>query len=148
MDKITTQTSIVSPSPAHSTPERGRPLLLCPVQAGFPSPAEDYIETTLDLHRHIVRNPPATFFVHASGDSMTGAGIFDGDILVVDRSLVPVSGRVVIAALEGELTVKRLVKRKGETLLVPENSGFDPIDITNHEDIIIWGVVTYVLHSL
>lgn len=126
----------------------GAPVFLCPVPAGWPSPAEDYVEENLDLHRHVVRNEPATFFFHASGDSMLGAGIHDGDILVVDRSLQAVSGKVVIAAVDGELTVKRLVK-KGETLLlVPENPDYQPIDITRHEETYIWGVVTYVLHAL
>lgn len=124
------------------------PLYLCPVSAGWPSPAEDYIEDTLDLHAFAVRNPPATFFLHASGDSMLGAGIHDGDILVVDRSIQAVPGKVVIAAVEGELTVKRLVKAGGRLLLAPENPEYDAIDITRHEDTCIWGVVTYVLHAL
>ena len=93
----------------------GVPLFLCPIPAGWPSPAEDYVEDTLDLHKFAVRNEAATFFLRASGDSMTGAGIHDGDILVVDRSISPVSGKVVIIAIDGELTVKRLVK-KGKRL--------------------------------
>ena len=126
----------------------GAPLLLCPVPAGWPSPAEDYIEDTLDLHKYAVRNGAATFFLRASGDSMIGAGIHDGDILVVDRSLSPTSGKVVIAAVDGELTVKRLLKKGMRLLLVPENTDYDTIDITAHESTTIWGVVTFALHSL
>lgn len=126
----------------------GLPLFLCPVVAGWPSPAEDYIEDTLDLHKFVVRNEPATFFLHASGDSMIGAGIHDGDILVVDRSITPVPGKVVIAAVDGDLTVKRLVKKGSHLLLMPENPVYTPIDITRNEDTCIWGVVTHVLHSL
>ena len=126
----------------------GSPQFLCPVPAGFPSPAEDYIEDTLDLHKYVVRNSIATFFMRASGESMIGAGIHDGDILVVDRSLSPVSGKVVIAAIDGEFTVKRLRKRGGRVLLLPENSQYEPIDITDHENTTIWGVVTFALHAL
>jgi SOS-response transcriptional repressors (RecA-mediated autopeptidases) len=126
----------------------GAPLFLCPIPAGWPSPAEDYVEDTLDLHKFAVRNEAATFFLRASGDSMTGAGIHDGDILVVDRSISPVSGKVVIIAIDGELTVKRLVKKGKRLLLIPENPSYDPIDITHHEDTRIWGVVTHALHSL
>lgn len=139
--------TIQTPSPAPA--ERGGiPLFLCPVVAGWPSPAEDYVEDTLDLHKFAVRNEPATFFLHASGDSMLGAGIHDGDILVVDRSITAVPGKVVIAAVDGELTVKRLVKKGGSLLLMPENPDYAPIDISRHEETHIWGVVTYVLHSL
>jgi len=126
----------------------GAPQYLCPVPAGFPSPAEDYIEDTLDLHKYVVRNSASTFFLRASGDSMIGAGIHDGDILVVDRSLSPVSGKVVIASIDGELTVKRLRKRGGRLFLLPENLQYEPMDITDHENTVIWGVVTFALHSL
>ena len=126
----------------------GLPQFLCPVPAGWPSPAEDYVEDTLDLHRYAVRNSVATFFLRASGDSMIGAGIHDGDILVVDRSLSPVSGKVVIAVIDGELTVKRLRKRGGRLFLIPENPQYEPTDITYHENTVIWGVVTFALHAL
>ena len=145
----------------HFLEERpGVPLFLHQVAAGWPSPAEDYIEGTLDLHKYAVRNEAATFFFRASGPSMQGAGIFNGDILVVDRSREATSGKVVIAAVEGELTVKRLLRERGDrseqgekgkggrVLLVPENPEFLPLDITHQEDTYIWGVVTYVLHAL
>lgn len=116
--------------------------------AGWPSPAEDYVEDTLDLHSYAVRNQTATYFLRAGGDSMTGAGIFQGDILVVDRSLNIIPGKVVIAAIEGEVTVKRLVKRGNRLFLSPENSTYAPIDITGRDDVVFWGVVTNVLHRL
>ena len=97
------------------------PLFLARISAGFPSPADDYVESALDLNAYLVRNPAATFMVKVSGDSMIGAGIADGDILVVDRSEEAVHGRIVVAVLDGELTVKRLHVRNGVRLLVPEN---------------------------
>ncbi len=128
----------------------GRPgvPLLCPVPAGWPSPSEDYIEDQLDLHHLMVRNQAATFFLRAMGDSMTGAGIHDGDLLVVDRSKTPQSGKVVIAAIEGELTIKQFVKRGRQVFLVPANPAYPEIEITGREDASIWGVVTYVVHAL
>lgn len=126
----------------------GLPLYLAPVAAGFPSPAEDYLDRKLDLHEYLVRNEAASFFLRARGDSMLGAGIHDGDLLIVDRSLEAGHRRVVIAALDGELTVKRLLRRKGRVLLAPENPGYPEIDITERECVHIWGVVTYVVHKL
>lgn len=131
-----------------SNDREGRPLLLCPVPAGFPSPAEDYVEETLDLHRLAVRNELATYFLHASGESMIGAGIFDGDLLVVDRSITPYSGSVVIACLDGEMTVKRYIVKGDRFFLIPENEMYQPIEITGRDDVTLWGVVTYVLHKL
>ncbi|WP_298068093.1 translesion error-prone DNA polymerase V autoproteolytic subunit [uncultured Mailhella sp.] len=126
----------------------GLPLYLSPVKAGFPSPAEDYVDRKLDLHEYLVRNKAATFFLKASGDSMLEAGIHNGDLLIVDRSLEAAHDRVVIAALDNELTVKRLVRRKGRVYLVPANPDYPEIDITEREYIHIWGVVTYVIHQL
>lgn len=124
------------------------PLYLSAVQAGWPSPAEDYIDQQLNLHELAVRNPPATFFLRAAGDSMTGCGIHDGDILVVDRSLEACHNRVIIAALDGDLLVKRLTRRGHRAFLTPANPDYPEIDITNREYVHIWGVVTYVLHKL
>ena len=124
------------------------PLYASTVQAGFPSPADDYIEQQLDLNQHLIKHPTATFFVRAAGNSMVGAGIHSGDILIVDRSLNPKSGKIVIAAIDGQLTVKRLKKSSQGTYLVPENDEFDPIKIEENNDVIIWGVVTNVLHEV
>ena len=122
------------------------PLYSCSVRAGFPSPADDYIEAHLDLNTHLIKHPAATFFVTASGDSMTGAGIASGDMLVVDRSLEATHGKIIIAAVNGELTVKRLSRKAGKLQLLPENDRYQPIDISEEEELVIWGVVTHVIH--
>lgn len=128
--------------------EQKVPLYLSAVKAGWPSPAEDYIDEQINLHELVVRNPPATFFLRASGDSMLGVGIHDGDLLVVDRSAEALHNRVVIAALDGELLVKKLVQRGRKAFLAPANPDYPEIEITNREYVYIWGVVTYVLHRL
>ena len=124
------------------------PVFLGRLPAGFPSPADDYIEGKLDLNRHLIKHPAATFFVRVTGDSMIGAGIHSGDLLVVDRSLEPADKNVVVAVLDGELTVKRLFKQNGVLRLLPENLSYQPIEITAQQTIEIWGVVTSVIHSL
>ncbi|MGB8700730.1 MAG: LexA family transcriptional regulator [Thermosynechococcaceae cyanobacterium] len=134
-------------APLHSGPF-SLTLYQQPVSAGYPSPAEDYIEGKLDLNLHLIKNPAATFYVRVSGDSMTGAGIHNGDLLVVDRSLDAVSGRIVIAVLNGELTVKRLYVEGDHLLLKAENDGYPPIEVTEPQDLCIWGVATSVIHLL
>ena len=124
------------------------PIFLGRLPAGFPSPADDYLEGKLDLNRHLIKHPAATFFVRVTGDSMIGAGIHSGDLLVVDRSLEPADKHVVVAVLDGELTVKRLFKQNGLLRLLPENLNYQPIEITSQQTIEIWGVVTSVIHSL
>ena len=124
------------------------PVFLGRLPAGFPSPADDYIEGKLDLNRHLIKHPAATFFVRVTGDSMIGAGIHSGDLLVVDRSLDAVDGNVIVAALDGELTVKRLF-RQGEILrLLPANVAYEPIEILTQQSFEIFGVVTNVIHAL
>ncbi|WP_319558581.1 MULTISPECIES: translesion error-prone DNA polymerase V autoproteolytic subunit [Thiomicrorhabdus] len=118
------------------------PLYASKVIAGFPSPAEDYVEARLDLNEKLIRNQEATFLLKVQGDSMRDAGILDGDILVVDRSVAPADGKIVIAALDGDLTVKRLRIRDGKTWLLPENPDYPPIAIREESDMVIWGVVT------
>ncbi len=118
------------------------PLYSHKVVAGFPSPADDYIEERLDLNKKLVRNKEATFLLVVQGDSMQNIGIKDGDTLIVDRSLEPKDGKIVIAALDGELTVKRLSMKSTGTWLVPENDDYPPILVKEESDIVIWGVVT------
>jgi len=125
-----------------------QPLYEARVSAGFPSPAGDYEEGKLDLNEHLVKNPAATYFVRVSGDSMLGAGIHSGDLLIVDRSLAPADKKVVIANINGELTVKRIRLRKGKILLEPENSSYRAQEVPEDSDFSIWGVVTSVIHSL
>ena len=148
MANISSSLELISASAAIQLGRTGLPLYLAPVEAGFPSPAEDYLDRRLDLHQHLVRNEAATFFLRAHGESMLGAGIHDGDLLIVDRSIEPAHRKVVIAALDGELTVKRLLYREGRVFLASENPQFEPIDITESEFVHIWGVVTYVVHKL
>ncbi|HAT3877867.1 TPA: translesion error-prone DNA polymerase V autoproteolytic subunit [Legionella pneumophila] len=126
---------------------KGIPLYSSKVRAGFPSPADDYIETYLDLNEHIVKHPASTFFLIAEGDSMTDVGIQPGDMLIVDKSIEPSHGKIVIAALDGELTVKTLSKLNGKVQLLPGNKAYKPIDITDSQDLVIWGVVTHVIHQ-
>jgi DNA polymerase V len=131
------------------------PLFTARVEAGFPSPADDYIEDKLDLNELLINHPAATFFVRVSGHSMAEAGIHAGDILVVDRAEEPADRQVVIAALNGELTVKRIRKKDNKLFLMPEpeNSNspdqpYAPIEVTESMDFEVWGVVTYVIHDL
>lgn len=124
------------------------PVFLGRLPAGFPSPADDYLEGKLDLNRHLIKHPAATFFVRVSGDSMLGAGIHTGDLLVVDRSLEAVDSNVIVAALDGELTVKRLSKRGTAVRLLPENRNYQPIEVQPQQEFEIWGVVTNVIHAL
>ena len=120
------------------------------VAAGFPSPAENYIEEKLNLDKHLIKNKESAFFVRVSGDSMINVGIFDNDILVVDRSLIPVRQSIVIASIDGELVVKKLVKDKikKDFYLKSENKNYPDIRLNSNSDTIIWGIVTYTIHSL
>lgn len=123
------------------------PFYSSAVRAGFPSPADDHLDTEMDLHRHVVKRPAATFFVRAEGDSMLGDGIHHGDLLVVDRSLEPLPGRVIVIAVDGELTVKRLERVGQRAYLRASNAAYQPIPLEGRETH-VWGVVTHVLHSL
>lgn len=127
---------------------RGQKVFTERISAGFPSPASDYEEGRLDLNRHLVRNPAATFFVKVTGDSMIGAGIHSGDMLVVDRSLETRNRNIVIAAVNGELTVKRIKIKGKKIFLEPENQQFAPQEITPETEFEVWGVVTNVIHPL
>lgn len=124
------------------------PLYESPASCGYPAPAEDDVLDNINLHNMCVKNPPATFFMRAAGDSMIGLGIHNNDLLVVDRSQDATHNRVVIAAVEGELVVKKLVRRKGRVLLVPANPAYPEIDITDREYVHVWGVVTWVVHKV
>ncbi len=133
--------------PDRST-KRRQPIFMATVPAGFPSPAADYEEGKLDLNRHLIRNPAATFFVRVTGDSMLKAGIHCGDLLVVDRSIEPRDKNVVIAVVNGELTVKRIRIRKNKLTLVAENEAYQSQEINKEIEFEVWGVVTNVIHSL
>jgi len=117
------------------------------VSAGFPSPSEGYTEESLDLNEHLIQHPASTFFVRASGDSMIDAGIYSGDILIVDRSLTPVNGSIIIAMLNGEFTVKRFEQTEVLPVLRPENENFKSIEISEEDEFMVWGVVTSSIRS-
>lgn len=123
------------------------PLFICGVSAGFPSPADDHIDRKLDLNELLIQNPVASFFVRVAGDSMKDAGINNGDILVVDRSLEATSGKIIIGIVNGDLTVKRLVRNDTSCKLVAENPDYPPVEITADVDFTVWGVVTSVIHQ-
>ncbi len=117
------------------------PLYMCRPSAGFPAPGDDMVEQTLNVHDLVVKNPSATFFVRVAGDSMEGAGIFDGDVLVVDRSVSPTVGRIVVVAVAGEMVVKILGGTASKPLLVSANDNYEPIAITADSECCVWGVV-------
>ena len=118
------------------------------ISAGFPSPAMDFMESSIDLNQVLVENPIATFYVQVDGNSMIDAGIHDKDLLVVDRSLEPRNNKIAICLLDGEFTVKRIRLENNELFLMPENSSYQPIQVTEENQLIIWGIVTYVIKKL
>ena len=121
------------------------PLVEATVSAGFPSPADDYSESRLDLNKELINNKSATFYARVRGDSMTLAGISDGDLLIIDKSKTPVNGSVVVCLIDGEFTVKRLQKAGNQYYLMPENNNYQPIKIKPENEVAIWGVVTYTI---
>ena len=118
------------------------------VSAGFPSPADDYSDVKLDLNQALVSNPSSTFYVRVKGSSMIDAGINDGDMLVIDRSITPGNNNIAVCVINGEFTVKRLHKENGKMYLMPENKDFKPIEINEDMDFMVWGVVTFVIHKV
>lgn len=134
-------------TPIFNTPLK-LPLYSCSVAAGFASPADDHLEAELNLNEYLIAHPSETFFVRAKGDSMKQAGIFDKDLLIVDRSLTPKDNDIVIAAVAGELTVKRLVVKRGEPWLFPANPNYKPIPIKEGSELHVWGVVVHAIHRI
>ena len=115
------------------------------ISAGFPSPADDFKETRISLDRELVKNKEATFYARVSGDSMIGAGLDDGDLLIIDRSLNIENGKIAICQVDGDFTVKRIKKEKEKVYLMSANKKYKPIEIREENQLIIWGVVTYVI---
>lgn len=139
---------VVSIAHTHNESEVSLPLYTASISAGFPSPAENHIDKKIDLNVELIKHPAATFFVRVEGDSMIGAGIQSNDILIVDRSIEPRSGKIVVAIVSGEFTVKKLIKKDENLFLVPENPKYPTLLITKEMEFSIWGVVTYAIHSL
>ena len=134
------------------TPERedtlGQWLAEEGISAGFPSPADDFKETRISLDRELVKNKEATFYARVDGDSMIGAGLNGGDLLVIDRSLNPENGKIAVCLIDGNFTVKRIKKEKGKVYLIPENKKYQPIEIKEENELIIWGIVEYVIKKI
>ena len=118
------------------------------ISAGFPSPADDFKEVRISLDNELVTNKEATFYARVSGDSMIGAGLDDGDLLVIDRSLNPENGKIAVCLVDGEFTVKRIKKEKDKLYLIPENKKYTRIEIKEENELIIWGVVEYVIKKV
>ena len=124
------------------------PFITSGIKAGFPSPAADFDETRISLDKALVKNIDTTFYAKANGQSMKGAGIDDGDIMVIDRSIEPINNKIAVCLIDGEFTVKRIKKAKEELFLMPENSDFQPIKINEDNQLVIWGIVTYVIKKV
>ena len=118
------------------------------ISAGFPSPADDFKEVRISLDKELIKNKEATFYARVSGDSMVDAGLDDGDLLVIDRSLSPENGNIAICFIDGDFTVKRIKKEKGKLYLIPENKKYKPIELKEDNELIIWGVVEYVIKKV
>lgn len=123
------------------------PMIITGISAGFPSPAMDFIDLTIDMNRHLVKNPSSTFYGRVKGHSMKDAGLFDGDILVIDKSLTPKNNKIAVCYLDGEFTVKRIKIDNDCVWLVPANSDFQPIRVDKENDFLIWGIVTHAIKS-
>ena len=123
------------------------PLAGTAIAAGFPSPAEEYLDLALDLNKELIKHPASTFYARVKGDSMVDAGIQDGDLLVIDKALEPKEGAIAVCYLDGEFTVKRLAVREEGVYLMPANAEFKPIRITEENEFLVWGIVAYVIHK-
>ena len=124
------------------------PIAVETISAGFPSPAEDYIELGIDLNKYLIKNPISTFFLRVSGNSMNNAGIYNNDLLIIDRSINATPGRIVVALIDGEFTLKRLIKKENNYYLKADKENYPAINLYEYIDIQIWGVATYSIHGL
>jgi len=123
------------------------PLVDEGIKAGFPSPASDFLDLSIDLNKELIKHPDATFYGRVKGESMKDAGISDGDLLVIDKSLEPTNGKIAVCFIDGEFTVKRIKIEKNRCWLMPENKDFQPIKVTEENDFLIWGIVVHVIKS-
>lgn len=118
------------------------------ISAGFPSPALDFADSSIDLNKHLIKHPSATFFGRVKGDSLKNAGVENGDLMIIDRSLEPTNGKIAVCYIDGEFTAKRLQIDRKEIWLLPENENYKPIRVTEDNNFLIWGIVTYVIKAL
>jgi len=124
------------------------PYVLNGISAGFPSPADDFLDINIDLNKHLIKNPSTTFYGRVRGDSMIDAGIHDGDLLIIDKSLEPTNNKIAVCFIDGEFTVKRISIEKDVVWLIAENKDYEPIKVTKDNDFVIWGIVTNVIKNL
>lgn len=139
LKKLHTTPTLVFYTPDFST-SASLPFIDGGLRAGFPSPADDFLEVRIDFNEDIVKNKDATFYAKVKGSSMKNAGIFDGDLLVIDRSLEPLNNKIAVCFIDGEFTVKRIKKEKNTVWLIPENEEFQPIKVTEDNEFIVWGI--------
>jgi DNA polymerase V len=133
---------------AETSTELALPLVETGISAGFPSPALDFANSTIDLNKYLIKNPSSTFYGRVRGNSLKDAGIDDNDILIIDRSLEPQDGKIAVCFIDGEFTAKRIKIKKNEIWLMPENKDYQPIRVTPENEFIIWGIVTYVIKKV
>jgi len=131
---------------AMSESELSLPVIL-EISAGFPSPAMDFIDLSIDLNKHMIKHPSATFYGRVKGQSMKDVGIHDGDLLVIDKSLEPIDGKIAVCFIDGEFTVKKIKLEADICWLMPANENYQPIKVTSDNTLIIWGIVTYVIKA-
>ena len=125
-----------------------RPLIDEGIKAGFPSPAEDFLDISIDLNKELIKNPSATFYGRVKGDSMKDAGIDNGDLLIIDKSLEPRNGKIAVCFIDGEFTIKRIKLEKDFCWLMPENKNYKPIKVTEENDFIVWGIVVHIIKTI
>ena len=123
------------------------PLVGTGIRAGFPSPADDFLDVSIDLNKELIKNPPATFFGRVNGDSMRDLGIDDGDLLIIDKSIEPTDGKIAVCFVDGEFTLKRIKLEKDAVWLIPANENYSPIKVTADNNFMVWGIVTHVIKS-
>lgn len=133
---------------ANTETELHLPFVDSGISAGFPSPALDFIDLSIDLNKHLIKHPSATFYGRVKGDSLKNAGIENGDLLIIDRSLEPSNGKIAVCYIDGEFTAKRIQIKKDSVLLIPENDHYQTIKVTAENDFLIWGIVTHVIKDV
>ncbi len=133
---------------ANTETELNLPFVESGISAGFPSPALDFIDLSIDLNKHLIKHPSATFYGRVKGDSLKNAGIENGDLLIIDRSIEPVNGKIAVCYIDGEFTAKRIQINKDEILLIPENENYQTLKVTADNNFLIWGIVTHVIKNV
>ena len=133
---------------ADTETELNLPFVDSGISAGFPSPALDFIDWSIDLNKHLIKHPSATFYGRVKGDSLKNAGIENGDLLIIDRSLEPTNGKIAVCYIDGEFTAKRIQINKDEILLIPENENYQTLKVTADNNFLIWGIVTHVIKDV